>query len=303
MDKADVLQFILRSKQEHTTELDLSNKGIIELPDEIGDLIDLTTLNLSYNNITTLPLSICNLVNLEKLFLTRNYITKLPVGIGNLNKLEILDLSYNPLIRIPKEIGLLTNLDFLDASYCELRMLPLEITNLYSLKTLNLEENSLDFPPQKVVKRGLYAVMHFLTMEKRKKEASRVMMQIFNMPEKIQAPFRQYVKYFNQMVSEANHKDVLFDINFINQEFFQEMDLNSGVESYLYDIMRYIQEKVETLKNTGELDKQVTSIYYESRITELKARLHIFNESLDGKIDEIKKMKQELKGLSDSLED
>jgi hypothetical protein len=303
MDKADVLQFILRSKLEKTTELDLSNKGITELPDEIGDLTWLKSLNLSYNNIIDLPSSICNLVKLEELFLTRNHLTKLPIGIGSLNKLEILDLSYNPLVKIPREIGMLTNLESLDASYCELRTLPLEITNLFSLKTLTLEENPIVFPQQKVIKRGLYAVMHFLTMEKRKKEASRVMMQIFNMPEKIQAPFRQYVKYFNQMVSEANHKDVVFDLNFINQNFYQEIDLNAGVESYLYDILRYIQEKVETLKSTGELDKQVTNIYYESRMQDLKARLGIFNESLDSKIDEIKKMKQELKSLYDSLND
>lgn len=303
MDKADVLQFILRSKQKKATTLDLSNKGITELPDEIGDITWIKTLNLSYNNITFLPSSICNLVNLEKLFLTRNKLTKLPGEIGKLKKLKILDLSYNPILKIPREIGLYSNLDSLDASFCELRSLPIEITNLYGLKTLNLEENPLEFPPQKVIKRGLYAIMHFLTMEKRKEEASRVMMQIFNLPEKIQPAFRQYIRYFNQMVSEANHKDVVFDLNFVNQDFYQEMDLNAGVEGYLYDIIRYIQEKVNTLKETGEIDPAVSSIFYESRINELKAHLQDFSGSLDDKIDEIKKMKSELKGLYNSLED
>jgi hypothetical protein len=303
MDKADVLQFILRSKQKKTTTLDLSNKGITELPDEIGDITWIKALNLSYNNITSLPSSICELVNLEKLFLTRNKLTKLPVGLANLQKLKILDLSYNPLVKIPREIGLYCNLDSLDASFCELRSLPIDLTNLYNLKTLNLEENPLEFPPQKVIKRGLYAIMHFLSMEKRKKEASRVMIQIFNLPEKIQPAFKQYIRYFNQMVSEANQKDVVFDLNFVNQDFYQEMDLNAGVEGYLYDIMRYIQEKVDTLKQKGDMDSNASAIFNESRINELKSRLHKFNDSLDDKIDEIRKIKTELKGLSDSLDD
>jgi len=303
MNKSEVLQFIIKARQKKIKELDLSNKGITELPDELGNFTELKSLNLSYNNITVLPQSICNLINLKKLLLTRNNITKLPVGICNLLQLEILDLSYNSFVKIPSEIGQFSNLSFFDASFCELRTLPLSLTDLIGLKTLNLEENPLVFPPQKVIKRGLYAVMHYLTLEKRKKEASRVMMQIFNMPEKIQAAFRQYIKYFNQMVSKANHKDVVFDINFINQDFYQEMDINSEVESYLYDIMQYIQEKVVAIKHTGGLDNDITSVYYESRISELKTRLSQFNSSLDDKIEDIKKIKKEIKGLHDSLED
>lgn len=301
MDKSDVLQVILRSKQDNATMLDLSNKGIEELPDELGELTSLKTLNLSYNNITELPDSIILLKNLESLLLTRNKIERLPNGIGNLSKLETLDISYNPIVKIPRELGLYQNLSSLDASFCEIERLPLELTNLISLKDFNIEDNPIEFPPQKVVKRGLYAIMHFLTIEKRKKEASKVMIQIFNLPEKIHAPFRQYLKYFNQMISEANHKEVFFDLNFINQDFYQEMDLNAGVEGYLYDIMRYIQEKVDTIKNTDQLNSEIKSIYFESRMNDLKARLHKFNDSLDDKIDEIKKMKDELSGLYESL--
>lgn len=243
MDKTEILQFIQKAKAEKSDRVDLSNKDITELPVEIGELTWIKHLNLSYNNINELPSSISNLVNLETLLITRNQISRLPSGLGNLQKLKILDLSYNPLVKVNKEIGLLCNLDSLDASFCELRNLPVETTNLINLKRLNLEENPMAFPPQKVIKRGLYAIMHFLTIEKRKKEASRVIMQVFNMPEKIQGAYRQYIGYFNQMVSQANQKDVVFDINFINQDFYQEMDLNASVESYLYDVMRYISGK------------------------------------------------------------
>lgn len=301
MDKAEIKQFINKAKAEKTESIDLSNKDIIELPQEIGELVWIKHLNLSYNSIAELPASFCNLVNLESLLLTRNKISRMPAGIANFQNLRVIDLSYNPIIKISREFGFLNNLELLDASYCELRNLPVEITNLLNLKKLNLEENPMEFPPQKVVKRGLYAIMHYLTIEKRKKEASRVIMQVFNMPEKIQGAFRQYVHYFNQMVSNANQKDVIFDINFINQDFYQEMDLNASVESYLYDVMRYIQQKVETIRTSGELDQDIGNVYFESRMNEIKERLYRFNNSLDDKIEEIKHMKREIKGLYDSL--
>ena len=303
MNKSDISSYIKKAKQKKVTEIDFSNRGITELPEEIGDLIHLQKLNLSYNNITSLPSTICNLVNLKELYLTRNNITKLPSGIGNLQQLNVLDISYNSLVKIPREIGLFINLESLDASYCELHSLPYELTNLYNLKHLNLEENPLEHPPQKVVKRGLYAIMHYLTIEKRKNEASRVMLQIFNMPEIIQVPFKQYIKYFNQMVSIANHKDVVFDLNFINQDFYQEVNLNAGVEGYLYDIMRYIKEKLQVIKNSSQLDnEELSSIIFESRIDDIKEKLKHLNSSLDDKIDEIKKIKNELNGLYSALD-
>ncbi|MBI9067986.1 MAG: leucine-rich repeat domain-containing protein [Salinivirgaceae bacterium] len=303
MDKTGILQFINKSKLEKSEYIDLSNRDIDELPHEIGELIWVKKLNISYNNIVELPSSICNLVNLETLLITRNKVNKLPLGIGSLQKLKTFDLSYNPLVKISKEIALLSNLENFDASYCELRCLPVEITNLINIKKLNLEENPMEFPPQKVVKRGLYALMHFLSMEKRKKEASRVNMQVFNMPEKIQGAFRQYIRYFNEMISEANNKDVVFDLNFINQDFYQEMDLNAGVEGYLYDVMRYIHKKVESIRVTGELEEDISSAYFESRMSEVKERLHRFNNSLDDKIEEMRQMKREIRGLYESFDE
>ena len=90
MDRSDLLSFLKRSKANNVTELDLSNKDIHEIPDEIGELHALKILNLSYNNIKEVPTSICNLTSLEKLFLTRNQITRMPSGIGNLVKLKII---------------------------------------------------------------------------------------------------------------------------------------------------------------------------------------------------------------------
>lgn len=302
MNKTDILHFINKIKESKAKKLDLSNRGITELPNEIGELTWITSIDISYNNIRELPASIIQLQNLKTLLLVRNNISRLPNGIGQLKNLRTLDVSYNPLVKLPKEIGFLSHLEFLDASFCELRTLPLELTNLFGIKKLNLEENPLQFPPLKVVKRGLYATMHYLTIEKRKSEASRVMIQVFNMPEKIQASFNEYIQYFNQMVSKANNKEVIFNTNFVNQDFYQEMDLNAGVDGYLHDVIRYIQEKVQLLGK--QADKEVVhQAYFESRMLQVREQLMRFNTSLDNKIDEIKAMKNELKDLYDFMDD
>ncbi|HAN00727.1 MAG TPA: hypothetical protein DCQ26_19205 [Marinilabiliales bacterium] len=302
MDSKETLQFILRAQDLQTPELDLSNKGITEIPAEIGQLVHLKILNLSYNQISELPPALCNLINLEKLYITRNQISRLPVGMGNFVNLKSLDLSYNPLGKLPSELGLLCQLEWLDASFCELKSLPVELINLYNLREFNLEENPLIFPAPKVVKRGLYAVMYFLTLEKRKREAAKVLLHVFNMPEPIQGSFRQYIRYFNQVVSQANNKEVVFDVNFINQDLHPEMHLNAGVEGYLYEVMRFIQEKLDVLKNSQHAIQPISTYYADSRLSEIKERLFRFNESLDDKIEEIRQMKREIKGLYDSME-
>jgi len=302
MKKTDITQFLQSIDKTNTHELDLSNKDIEEIPDDIGRITSLKKLNLSYNSIKIIPESICELKNLEELLLLRNDISKLPPSFGNLDKLKILDVSYNPLVKLPNDIGQCTELEFLDASYCELRTLPLELIKLLGLKNLNLEENPLVFPQQKVIKRGLYAIMHFLGDEFKKKEASKIMIQVFNLPEKIQGPFRDYMRFFNKMISKANDKEMLFDLSFINQEFYQEMEISSDVESYLFDVMRYIQQKIEQVKSTHS-DAEIKELYFESRMTELKEQLFKFNSSLDDKIDEIKHMKNDLTSMFKLLDE
>lgn len=302
MNKLDVLQFINRAKETAAKKLDLSNKGITELPDEIGDLVHLESLDLSYNNIEQLPSSICNLKNLRDLLLLRNKIQKLPALIGSLANLKMLDISYNPLVNIPQHIGQAKNLEIFDAGYCKISHLPVEITQLYSLKQLSLEENPMIFPPEKVVKRGLYATMHYLTIEKRKDEASRVMMQVFNMPEKVQPSFRRYIEYFNHMISKANSKDVVFDIKFLNQDFYQEMDLDAGVDNYLYDIISFLKEKIEKI-TTEDQSIDIRHSYFENKMDGVKEKLHHLSNSLDQKILDIKGIKHEIKGLYNFLDE
>ncbi len=299
MDKQDVLKIIETARLKRVKNLDLSNKDIKILPSEIGDLSHLEHLDLSYNYLKELPPEIGKLNELKTLLLIKNELSKLPLGIGNLINLTLVDISHNKITEIPSEIGYLVNLKSFDASYCKLEKLPIEFINLLSLKELFLEENVFEFPPPKVIKRGLYATMHYLIAEKRRRESSKVVIQVYNMPELLQKPFKQYVNYFNDMVSSVNDNDLKIDINFIYQELSEDFKIEKNVESYLYDLLKFVEEKIINLKDKSSDGSKISLI--DVQVAQLKQQISSFNDSLDSKMDEIKTIKKEMNNLFKSL--
>lgn len=126
-----------------TSDFDLSGLGLIEVPPEIGQLIDLTKLHLNGNQITGIPSEISQLVNLTLLDLNNNQVATIPAEISQLTQLEVLWLDNNLLTSIPSEIAKLTNLTRLHLSHNQLSILPPEITQLINLTWLGLSHNLL----------------------------------------------------------------------------------------------------------------------------------------------------------------
>ena len=300
MDREELVFFIKKAKEKNSKSLDLSNRDLEEIPPEIGELTQLEHLDLSYNYIKKVPREIGKLINLKTLLLLKNQIKALPPTIGHLKSLALLDISHNDFTTFPKEIGFLSNLKSLDASYSELKTLPIEFIELLSLKELYLEENPFEFPPQKVIKRGLYATMHYLTTEKKRLDAAKVMLQVFNMPDSLQAPFQQYLGYFNDLVSNANEKEVRFDIKFIkHDDLGEKIDVKVGVENYLYDFMDFIKSKIEETKNSK--DEKKFSIV-DLQVAELRKQIAEFNNSLESKMNEIQTIQHKMNDFLKNLE-
>ena len=100
--------------------LDLSQKNLKEIPEEIFDLVEITKLDLSDNQLTSLPSAICDgsangvggigkLVNLKKLSVSNNRLTSLPSEMGQLINLKQFAFDHNPLEYIPPEVRELFN--------------------------------------------------------------------------------------------------------------------------------------------------------------------------------------------------
>lgn len=150
----------------HLNFLSITRTCLQSVPEEIGELTNLTTLILHSNEIAELPSSIGRLINLKMFDCSKNKLTSYPQELGNLLQLKKLNLSSNLLGSIS---SLRTNIAlsmlnvgnnklkiFPDVCYAELVCLselyvnnnkiekvPITISQLPALKILNLECNLL----------------------------------------------------------------------------------------------------------------------------------------------------------------
>ncbi len=132
---------------DQVSRLVFPNKGLKEIPADIGKLTALTHLDLAGNEIQTLPSEIGNLKNLKELDLGQNNLTTLPESIGNLQELERLDVGDNELNFLPQSIGSLTNLEDLWVAGNQLSALPDSLSGLTKVSYINLVQNDFsEFP-------------------------------------------------------------------------------------------------------------------------------------------------------------
>lgn len=150
--------------------LRLVGSPLEQIPDQIGNLQNLTSLDLQNNNISIIPKSIKNLKKLKLLDLSENKLQSLPEEINELTALTRINVRKNELselisfegctalavidVRINKlktfeEIchDKLNLISELYASFNEITEIPAEIGCLSSLKNLNLAENFIKETP------------------------------------------------------------------------------------------------------------------------------------------------------------
>src|SRR5215207_5566414 len=96
MDQEELRRMIEQAAKDERASLDLSGKGLVWLPPEIGQLTSLKRLFLTNNQLEGLPHEIGRLTNLTRLVLSNNQLTRLPNEIGQLSSLEGLSLKQQP---------------------------------------------------------------------------------------------------------------------------------------------------------------------------------------------------------------
>jgi len=127
----------------HVERIDMSNKGITQLPDELGYLENLQILDASDNEISQFPDTLTRLQSLTHLNFSNNRITHVPRFIGSLYNLKDLDLSNNMIVELSDDIGKLHNLNMLRLNDNKLSALPQSIWKLEKLQGLYLKGNNL----------------------------------------------------------------------------------------------------------------------------------------------------------------
>jgi internalin A len=94
--------------------LDLSNKNLSELPQDITKLKNLIQINLSKNNLTVFPNELLSMDKLIVINLSNNKIAQVPTAINKLKNLQGLDLSNNQLTTLPDTLSSIKTLRFLN---------------------------------------------------------------------------------------------------------------------------------------------------------------------------------------------
>lgn len=125
------------------TSLNLSGKGLLEIPKEVFECSNLRKLNLSNNEISRIPFEIQKLRKLEVLDIADNRLCQLHSGIFKLIKLKRLVLANNNIKSIPTQISNLTNLEVLMLQNNNIKDLNKgNITN--KIRKLNVSNNSIE---------------------------------------------------------------------------------------------------------------------------------------------------------------
>ena len=104
----------------------------------------LVVLKLDRCQLEELPENIGDLVNLELLYASHNKLQRLPRSLSRCSKLVTLVLNHNEVHSVPSFVGhVLTKLTFIDLSSNPLRALPTSITNLKELSVFIIKETEL----------------------------------------------------------------------------------------------------------------------------------------------------------------
>lgn len=126
----------------------LAGRGLMELPESLGQLTHLERLDLSENYLTMLPDWLGGLTKLKILELDENQLDVLPEWLDQLTQLEFLSLIKNRLSELPESLGRLTWLTHLYLRGNKLTRLPQSIDQLMQLSTLCIAQNQLMVLPE-----------------------------------------------------------------------------------------------------------------------------------------------------------
>lgn len=140
--------------------LDMSNRNLPGITDEIKLLAFVKMIDVSENYLQCLPNVLANFKNLVSINLSSNAFHQFPIILTQLTQLQSVDLSYNQLTILPSEVKLMSSLQELDLRHNQLVTLPTAIGGLGALERLYLNNNAIqDLPAQigKLTKlKGLY---------------------------------------------------------------------------------------------------------------------------------------------------
>lgn len=251
-------------------QIDLSNRGLIEVPADIRRQQNIVTIDLSKNNLSKLPDWLFDIDSLHHLFVGYNNLTYLPEAVGNLQELRTLSIKRNRISELSgKAIAKLINLRSLNISHNSIRALPWEIGNLLHLKELILYGNNLVGVPQSV---------GYLVNTRIDIDDARVLRNAYStelgtvtglvrIPEKLKTALMQYLSFFHDYVLATRRLNIIFDV--LRHVEGVEFRFSPTSEKDVEEVCLALTEFIDILRSlTGEIIRPE-----KARMTELEWRI------------------------------
>ena len=159
----DIMDYLARFDEAANNQiLDLIDIGLVAVPVETFDLLDLKELNICGNKISELPPEFAKLSGLQQLNLAENNLQALPLSLVHFTKLQALDISGNGLTRLPPVVCMLSSLSELHCGGNKFTNLPPKLGCLDGLVELDLGKSKLRCPPSEVLQKGTAATLEYL---------------------------------------------------------------------------------------------------------------------------------------------
>ncbi|XP_039312691.1 protein lap1 isoform X2 [Solenopsis invicta] len=148
--------------QRHLQRLDIGNNDFTELPEVVGDLINLTELWIDGNDIRRVPANVEQLYRLNHFDCTMNAIHALPMEIRGWRDIAIMNLSSNEMYELPDTLCYLRTIVTLKIDDNQLNALPNDIGQMSSLEELIITKNFIEYLPSSI---GLLRKLHCLNAD------------------------------------------------------------------------------------------------------------------------------------------
>lgn len=126
------------------------SEPIYHLPDELGNLHNLSHLALSGLGLTALPNVFARLTKLKKLFVNQNPLKELPESVSQLKSLTEVSFDANFFTVFPKPLLGCTALQSISLQQNKIATIPKEINNLQQLLRLQMNSNMLNKLPETI---------------------------------------------------------------------------------------------------------------------------------------------------------
>ncbi|OQX96951.1 MAG: hypothetical protein B6I24_10340 [Bacteroidetes bacterium 4572_128] len=137
------LDTALQQNHKEVFRLNLSDKELSKLPEEVLKFKYLQVLVLKRNNFEIFPEKVLKLKNLQILELGQNKLKSIPSSIEKLKNLKVLTIDINKIESLPEEIGNLKKMKYLNMDVNKISELPESMKNFTDMRTFVMRSNRL----------------------------------------------------------------------------------------------------------------------------------------------------------------